>query len=406
MSTAFPRSDISRRQLSARILLAAAGASVRPPAALAQSSSRVEFVGGGQSSGWCPFDIRMGTLVFIRAIVNGVPVSAVIDSGAGRSVIDHDLASKINLSTRTGFIASGIQADVAGGLADGVSVVIGRFKLNSLSVAVLDLSNLSAISGQPIQVVIGRELFDSAIVDFDFPRHRVAFYGSGALAIFSRSERIPLVARDFHRRYVPAAVAGGAPIEACFDLGSDIPLMISPQYATDNRLLEGLRVSTTASSGIEGLTVNQVAVLSDLVVGGIRFINIPIEIPPNWNQSGPAVIGLPVWTRFRAIIEYAHDSLMLIPDSRLASTPFPKDRSGIGATRAKGRLEIIHVAAGSPAEAAGLRIGDEIESVDGQRVDAAYLLSHPQIGDRPAGTIIELGLKGGRSLKLRLADYF
>jgi C-terminal processing protease CtpA/Prc len=67
---------------------------------------------------------------------------------------------------------------------------------------------------------------------------------------------------------------------------------------------------------------------------------------------------------------------------------------------------VLHVAEASPAEASGLKAGDQIVKIDGERVDSAYIISHPRMGARPAGTQSELTLSDGRIVHLTLADYY
>lgn len=61
---------------------ARAEGSERSPAAIgATSSPPLTFARGKTSSGWLPFEDVAGTRIFVRAVINGRPVLAMLDSG-------------------------------------------------------------------------------------------------------------------------------------------------------------------------------------------------------------------------------------------------------------------------------------------------------------------------------------
>ncbi|MFJ9536522.1 S41 family peptidase [Streptomyces sp. NPDC101225] len=74
---------------------------------------------------------------------------------------------------------------------------------------------------------------------------------------------------------------------------------------------------------------------------------------------------------------------------------------GLWARRERdGRIEVTKVASGSPAAAAGIRAGDRLRSIDGEKADGrpvtevvSLLRGDPQ--DAPAGTAVRLGLERG-----------
>jgi predicted aspartyl protease len=338
--------------------------------------------------------------------VNGLATAAIIDSGAGRTIIDRSLAQKLQLAAGPAFRAAGVTSNAYGELASGLSIRLGDLVLGDLDVAVLDLSILSKVGDKSINVIIGRELFERVLVDLDFRKNRIGCFEFGAAPDLVDAIELPLNADGLGRRYVSISIGDGEGVPACYDLGSDIPLVIAPGYAESHRLLDGLRVSSVASAGVSGISLGQVAVLPRVRIGGVTFSNVPVQVPAAWNQSGSVLAGLPIWSRFGNLVDYSRNRLSLTPVPNLLTAPFPKDRSGIGATRMNGHLQIIHVAEGSPAESIGLRAGDEIVAIDGHPVDSAYLSSHARLGVRPAGTEAALTLADGRHLKLVLADYF
>ncbi|MFB7321467.1 MULTISPECIES: S41 family peptidase [unclassified Streptomyces] len=78
--------------------------------------------------------------------------------------------------------------------------------------------------------------------------------------------------------------------------------------------------------------------------------------------------------------------------------------TGVGLStrrRRDGRVEVAKVRAGSPAAAAGIRRGDRLRSIDGERTDGlpvtdVVALLRGDADDAPAGTAVTLGLQRGK----------
>jgi hypothetical protein len=366
----------------------------------------VAFDHSGHFSGWLPFSLDASSHLIVSAVANGVATTAIIDSGSGRTLIDVGFARRLKLSSRPGFRAAGVTADAYGDLTDDLVIRLGAYSMVNMEAAILDLSAISTAGGAPVELIIGRDLFERVLVDLDFSESRLGLFSFSVPPKLAGATQIALTSDALGRRYVTMSVDGLENTLACYDLGSDVPLVISPEYANEHKLLAGLKVSSVASAGVSGISLGKVAVLPRVEVAGIKFENVPIQVPSTWNQSEPILAGLPIWSRFNNGIDYSRNRLTLTPAPNAVMAPFPRDRSGIGAARSTGGLRIMHVAEGSPAEVAGLRPGDEIVAIDGLRVDAAYLSSHPRIGARPAGTVFKLTLASGRQVDLVLADYF
>jgi S1-C subfamily serine protease len=160
------------------------------------------------------------------------------------------------------------------------------------------------------------------------------------------------------------------------------------------------------SVGPGGPVLNTIAVIPEINIAGYRIGDIPVEIPENWTNQAPAVIGLPVLRRFRLMIDFHGEFVIMRPDLKLAALPFLKNRSGINVRRLDDALQVIYVAPGSPAEHAGLRVDDVIIAIDGSPLNSQYFASHHHDSSKPAGTVQRITLQGGRIVKLRLADYY
>jgi hypothetical protein len=364
------------------------------------------FDGSAKSTGWLDFDMPDNRHIVLAAELNGVSVEILLDSGVGGLVLDKEISDKLGLKARHAFTGIGVTGTAQGAVAQGVIIALGNLTVRAPQTTIFDLSRISAVAGRPIVAIVGRDLLGPLIVDIDFPHKRLAFHDGRDGLEPQGGTTVPLTRGSFSLREIPIAIEGHDPIQAIFDLGSDTPIYLSPAYVARVDLLSGKRTSTSLSAGVEGTQENEVAVVEKVKIGDTLLYAVPIEVPQKWEQQAFAFVGLPVFRRFRLIIDYGHDRLTIVPDRDTVSEAFRKDRSGIGAIPSDNHLTITHIAAGSPAEAAGLRVGDEITAINGRKIDAEYIRSKPREGSKPAGTKFNLTLKDGKDVSFVLADYF
>lgn len=353
---------------------------------------------------WTPFRIDRMRLIEIRIQVNGRRAVAVVDTGATRTSLDRSFAERIGILAHAAFQGLGLTAAISGGVAADIEMEVAGRRLTGVNPAVLDLSSLASAIGHPVEVILGRELFEASLVELDFPRSRLRLQPSGMES--EGGTPLRLGATSDGLRTLPLRIGNHPIVEAALDLGSNVPLYLHPDLAERTRLIEGLRTSTAASAGAEGIEVSRVAVLPLIEIAGAHMRNVPVQVPRTWRFASQALIGLPVLSRFRLGWDFRRSLVFVQPEPTVLETPFPKDRSGLGAVPAEGRLRIIHVARGSPAQRSGFMPGDEIVVVNGRIIDEEYLRERPRIGQSPAGTVVMLELASGETRRLTLEDYF
>ena len=223
-------------------------------------AAAARFDPGMTTSDWQPLRLDAGHLR-INAKVNGVPVSAILDSGAGRTMLDDSLVRELHLTRRSGYQVGGFTSDIESQVADGLNIRIGALQICPLTGAVLNLANLRGKNGDVVGLVIGRELFESTLVDLNFPRNRVAFLSPGSKTLSIEAEVLPLQSNGRGGRQFPVSINGGTSVDSTFDIEYNDTLMISPAYADVAGILNGRRVSTALGLGIEGPVISRVTVI-------------------------------------------------------------------------------------------------------------------------------------------------
>ena len=366
----------------------------------------LRFAHGALNSGWLGFERPDDRQVVTRGALNGHPVEITLDTGVGRTTIDAAVALRCGIAPLGDTVAAGLTGSVRGRTGGPVHLQMEGLALTLAEVLLLDLRAVSAANGRPVEVLLGDDLFGQSAVSFDFGANRLRIAEPSAGSIHPGVEARLTREQGLGRLLMPALVGTDASVDAVADLGSDAPLYLSAEFASQHRLLEGRPVSLSMSAGAEGTGLDAVFTAPSLEVGGAVLREVPARVPKTWTAKAPAVIGLPVFALFDLTFCAPQERLWMQAAASRVAQPFAKDRSGIAATCAGNSLEIVFVAPRSPASRAGLKSGDAITSVDGQILDGAFFANRPRLGARTAGVQLALGLSDGRAVSLILADYY
>ena len=213
----------------------------------------------------------------------------------------------------------------------GFDVRLGGAELKGVTVAIMDLSPISQALGRRTPVLLGKEMMNQAITDIDFAARRIRLVAPEAFAPPPGAVDLPLTPVK-GLRALPVVIEGGPTVMAMFDLGNGSPLALFPGYAAEARVLEGRRASAVMAGGVGGAAPSALFNLNRLSIGGHVFENVPTTLRPAdgvWaREDAAANVGLPIFSRFRLMIDFGGDRLFLLPGPDMAK-PLPRDRSGL-----------------------------------------------------------------------------
>ncbi|HEY3888068.1 MAG TPA: aspartyl protease family protein [Caulobacteraceae bacterium] len=269
----------------------------------------------GWSTGWTAFEPRPDGRVVLPISIDGHATTALLDSGASQSVIDQAYAAQIGLAPRGAYPNNGVSGRQTSGHVDAARIEVGGLALNGLTLASLDLAE-EAGSARP--VILGEELFDSAVVDIDFARHRIAFRDPARFARPRGAIEVPLT-RDGAVRLVPVSIEGGRAALFEFDLGAGGTLVLAPAYARETNLPGSRPTSQGVIVGVGGLESETRAVLRQVTFAGIGFGGVDAHFPQTWpsgtfSDRVKGVLGATILSRFHLIVDYPHDRLYALPN--------------------------------------------------------------------------------------------
>lgn len=270
----------------------------------------------GRDTRWLSLPAR-SRLIDIPAQVNGVPVRAVVDSGAQFSAVDAVLANRLDL-TRTlaaPLIAYGVSGEPR--LTHTVRLDLGveGLAVPAVRAAVLDLAAISKATGRDFQLLIGRDVLRHLVVEADFPRDRARFVARGAYAAPPDARTVVLTERG-GAPTLPARVEAAAPIDVLVDTGASGVLALSEGAAREAGLLSpGRPVSRAHSVSLGGLSLDRVVTARTVAVAGLILRDVPVQIyRPAANAPAPSgLVGAGLFARFRIALDLGGDHLHLVP---------------------------------------------------------------------------------------------
>lgn len=352
-----------------------------------------------------PFELFRGNRIVVPARVNGHSTDVILDTGAEATTLDRAFARSIGLHGGTKVRGEGAGGAVEAELFTGVSVDVGGLWLRDMTVAVVDLAPIARAIGRPINAVLGRELFNSAVVSVDWANNRLRISSPAAFKPGANTVAVPLERKGpFHT--IPVSIAGGATIHALLDLGNGGALSLPKAYWVERPEIARLPFAQWQLGGVGGMNPARVVSVPKVTLGGRSFDQVPAtlsETGNNHDATQMANVGIGLLAQFDVDLDLGRDRLYLRP--RSAAPPFDRDRAGARFQLAGDRLKVVFVSPQGPAAAAGLKPGDELVAINGRPVTPAYY-SGPDWTRSAAGEHVSLQRSDGSQVELTLRDYY
>jgi hypothetical protein len=357
---------------------------------------------------WRPLEVGTGDTLIAPAMVSGMAIEAVLDSGSGASMISKPLAARLGMTNLEPRRINGLGGKAEVGLVHDVEVVLGGQARVLPFAVVADLGAISAAFGRPVDMLLGADVLAGGCVALDFATKRFAFEKPGSFKPGPEWTALALGNGTRKELFVLASVSGLEPVALMLDFGSSSALMLSSAYVAAHSLLAGKITSTAALGGVEGVQIVKTFTADKVGLGTLQVASVPALAHDRWtSESTVGNIGMPLLGQFDIVLDLSQGRLWLRPISKQARLPMLKDRSGLGLAASPADLTVVHVATGSPAARSGWAAGERIVKVNGHAIDESYTRgSLWQWRYGAAGARISLELADGTTRMLTLADYY
>jgi hypothetical protein len=376
-----------------------------------QGGKDYEFASGDAAEN-IPFRF-IGNHLFIPVMVEGKERLWIIDTGAGRSVIDQAFAEGLGLE-----LEGNLKGVGAGGTVDVTFAALPPFGLKGIrfggqTVAVIEMSELIRRLGVDFAGILGFDFLSRFVTRVDYARELVSFYDPEAFDY--TGEGVVLDAHVEEGVFETSATLDGEHSGTwLFDLGAGMTHLDS-RYA--------LREGYTKKAGVLRMGHGAGNEYQLKVVKGrrLQFGGFTVEEPDiSFAYGGTdtvftadriGLLGNTLFRNFVLYVDYGNERVILEKGERF-NKPWPEDGSGLNIAWTVGRdgVEVIYVSPDTPAEEAGFKKGDILKTLDGVAVDPrnGVIAVRKLLAGEP-GTIYQVVVEragGEKTIRLTLADLY
>jgi len=346
-----------------------------------------------------------GGIVF-KARINGKgPYSMFFDTGS-MNVLSAGLAKELGLSPDGGqgqtWVTNG--GNIGTQTTHVKTLQIGDLVLHDQTFHILDIP---AGNGATPVAAIGYEVLRRLVVRVDYEHQQLAFYNAPAFHYSGNGTEVP-ISEDGISLEVQASV-GGAPGKFALDTGNEVGLLLYSGFVQHNHLMERLGAHFHGYSGKDYAGPNgdaYYARVKAVAIGGVEAHDLIAYLWTGSTMGAETIdgnIGRSVLRNFTATFDVMRGALYLEKNANWEK-PETFNRAGILTDSTDAGEKVMTVLPGSPAESAGIAVGDLITRIDGHEPadeinDPAFL--------QPEGTRVAVTVKHGetsRDVQLTLKE--
>jgi hypothetical protein len=310
--------------------------------------------------------------ILIRGKLSNYPDSLnfIFDTGSSGISLDSATASELKIPVMPSSITvNGIAGSCKVGFIYNQQLRLPGIDIDSLNFHVTDYELMTSFYGEKINGIIGYAVLKNYVVELDYDSSIISFYSRGSLKYPTGG--CLLKPHINFQPFQSASLKDGRKIQSnfIFDIGANICLMLSSDFDNDSTPIKKSRKRfTKEAEGVGGKIVIQTTVVREFKLGPYKFMNVPVCVFDDAHNvtSYPysaGLIGNDLLRRFNMILNYGNKEIFLKPNSHFNDL-FDYTYTGIELYYVGGTNLIGDIAAGSPAEKAGLKEDDIVLGIN------------------------------------------
>lgn len=350
-----------------------------------------------------------GDHVFVKLSVDdSEPLDFIFDTGDVLTVIDMDVAEKLNLPINHKENATSAQGSISGALIKHNKIRLNDLLLEkNIKVYATDLDHLEISIGRNIDGIVGYEMLHHHVVRLDYDAMKLEVYDSGSYP--KKGEELSF---KFHHT-VPTIDAtitlnNGESLSGSYyvNTGAGTTVDFNTPFANENGIID--KTGDHYSYLVKGLGATETRHYEGRVksfsFGSTTVENLPVGISQvtsgiQGEKKVAGIIGNKLMNRFNVLFDYKTHKIYLEKNGRF-SEDYPVNCSGIDVQLSKDKSKILihQVIEGSAAASEGISVDDELVSINGE---SAMSLGLPAVEKmlKQSGSSVTLTLNSGGSSK-------
>ncbi len=350
---------------------------------VAQTSKGFHIKNSYVNSVRIPIEVFNNLILVQVQVNNSFPMYFIVDTGVKTTLLTEPIIlALVNMQPMTPIKVRGlgagelIEADLARGLRMELpNGIVG----DNMRMIVLpeNAVNYSAMFGRPVVGILGADLFKNFVVEVNYFRGYIRLTRPEKFKPKKKDVMFPIEMRK-SKPYLKATLIGEAQDTLTtywlLDTGSSQAVSVF----NDKLQVPEKSLDAFIGQGISGSMFGKIGRMKDLNIGPFSFENLVVSFPDStylrWVKKGQdhySNIGSGVLSRLSVTFDYQNERIYLRKNPHYKRT-FDYNTCGLE-TVAVGALYdsyiISYVRPNSPAEEAGVKVGDQLLSINGYEVN-------------------------------------
>ncbi|UCG63207.1 MAG: PDZ domain-containing protein [Candidatus Zixiibacteriota bacterium] len=323
-----------------------------------------------------PFELFRGDIL-MRGEVNGREVRMMLDNGFlwdqllffGSPIID---SLDLNYDGEAQVSGSGSGDAVASKTASGITISFPGIKFTDQSAIITPYESGMTNMWWGTEGQVSATFLKHFVVGIDFDEMIITLTEPTTFKYKGQGLEIPLKPLLPGAWGIPAEVelmnGRTISVDLMMDLGYGDALQIDIGQANNIGVPEAA-IEAILGFGVQGETRGNFGRVRSVRIGTYTLDSIITafaSVPDGAPSFHELTMGMELFSRFNVIFDYPNQRMFLEPNTRFAE-PFEYNMSGLSTRKGRGDyLEITAIHPGSPAERAGLKVGDKITRLNGR----------------------------------------
>ncbi|MFD2919782.1 aspartyl protease family protein [Terrimonas rubra] len=319
-----------------------------------------------------PITLFTGGVIVLRARLDDHPdtLNFILDTGSSGISLDSTTTDYLKLKpTEPQKTIRGIAGLKRVGMLNDRTLYFPGLAVDSLDFHVNDYQTLTSVYGEKIDGIIGYSFLSRYILKINYDSAYIDVCSRGSI----KYPKGGYLFRPFINTLPvqAAAVKDNRTVQSRFlyDIGAGLCVLFSKDFIEDSAFLKKKRkVYAKQAEGLGGKIDMHITILKEFRLGPYKFKKIPVNIfDDEFNvtsyPSMGGIIGNDLLRRFNCILNYSKREFHLKPNTHYNES-FDYAYSGLEMYMIDGDIQIAEVAKNSPAEKAGLKMGDVVIGVN------------------------------------------